>query len=390
MPSREPPAPPNSGDAESRLRLLIDAAPIAMMVVDRNGRIVLANRQTAKVFGYEETELLGRGLDLLVPESSRRLHHLQVESFFQAGVARVMGLGREVLAVDRQGREFPVEIGLTPIATPDGPQAVAAIIDITERKRVETESTLAHIVQQAMLPQSQPVLDGCDIFGTSKPAAATGGDFYDYISLPSRRLGVVVGDASGHGFAAALLTAAARSYLRAVSRIEHDVCTVLETANQLLVDDVPEGRFVTLFYAVVDPGRSQFTYAAAGQSGYLFGGDGSLKQTLRSTGPALGWLAAATFPTETIAAAPGDVLLLLTDGIEEAMSPGDELFGRQRVFDVIKDHVHEPAAEIIRHLLTAVRKFRSAQLDDMTAVAVKFGQPVGWFIFAARADECGR
>lgn len=184
MPSHEPNSPPRPTDSEARLRMLIDAAPVAMLVVDRNGRIVLVNQQAAKTFGYEYGELLGRGIDLLVPESLRRLHHLQVESFFHASVPRVMGSGREVLARHQDGREFPVEIGLTPIETSDGPQAMAAIIDVTERRRVETESTLARLVQQAMLPQTQPKFDGCDIFGASKPADATGGDFFDFIPIP--------------------------------------------------------------------------------------------------------------------------------------------------------------------------------------------------------------
>lgn len=363
---------PSPSDSEARLRLLVDAAPVGMLLVDRNGRIVLVNRQAAKTFGYEEQDLLGRGIDLLVPESSRRLHHLQVESFFQGAVPRIMGLGREVLARSREGREFPVEIGLTPIMTVDGPLAVAAVIDITERRRIETESTLARLVQQAMLPRTQPEFDGCDIFGTSKPADATGGDFFDFIPLSGKRLGIAIGDASGHGFAAALLTAAARSYLRAVSRIEHSISEVMAMANKLLVDDVAEGRFVTLFYAVVEPDVSLLKFAGAGHSGYLFNGDGTLKRSLDSTGPALGWFPTVEFPTVTIHTEPGDIMLLLTDGIEESMSAGEELFGRERVFEVVKDHCREPAAEIIRALLSAARKFRAQQLDDATAIAVKF------------------
>jgi PAS domain S-box-containing protein len=374
MPPLETDGPPAPTDSEARLRVLIDAAPVAMLVVDRNGRIILVNRQAATTFGYAGAELLGRGIDLLVPESSRRLHHLQVESFFHAMMPRVMGASREVLARHSDGREFPIEVGLTPIETADGPQAVAAIVDVTERRRVETESTLARLVQQAMLPQTQPGFEGCDIFGTSKPADATGGDFYDFIPLPGQRLGIAIGDASGHGFAAALLTVAARSYLRAVSSIENSVSEVLAMANKLLVEDVPEGRFVTLFYAVVEPSMSLVKYAGAGHSGYLFNRDGCLKQSLDSTGPALGWFPTAEFPTATVHIEPGDLMLLLTDGIEESMSAEHELFGRQRVFEVVKEHCRESAADIIRALLGAARKFQAQQMDDATAIAVKFNQ----------------
>ncbi len=374
MPPAESESPSRPDDSEARLRMLIDAAPVAMLVVDRSGRMVLVNRQAASTFGYEADEMLGRGIDLLVPESSRRLHHLQVENFFQAMTPRVMGATREVLARHREGREFPIEVGLTPLETPEGPQAVAAIVDITERRRVQTESTLARLVQQAMLPQAQPVFDGCDIFGTSKPADATGGDFYDFLRLTGQRLAIAIGDASGHGFAAALLTVAARSYLRAVTSIENSISEVLTMANKLLVEDVPEGRFVTLFYAVLEPSQSILKYAGAGHSGYLFNGDGALKQTLDSTGPALGWFHTAEFPTATVHTEPGDILLLLTDGIEEAMSADQEMFGRQRVLEVVKENSREPAAEIIRALLNAARRFQVEQHDDATAIVVKFNR----------------
>ena len=374
MPSLEPSSLRRPNDFSVHLRMIIDAMPVGMLVVDHTGRIVLVNQQAAKTFGYEERELLGRGVDLLVPESSRSLHHLQVGSFFQANVPRVMGTGLEVLAKHRDGHEFPVEIGLNPIKTADGPQVVAVVIDITEGRRIETELTLARLVQQAMLPRTQPQFDGCDIFGISKPADATGGDFFDFIPLSGERLGIAIGDASGHGFAAALLTVAARSYLRAMSRINDSISEVLSMTNKLLVDDALDQRFVTLLYAIFEPDSSLLKYAGAGHSGYLFSSDGILKQSLDSTGPALGWFPTAKFPTVTIRIEPGDILLLLTDGIEESISVEQELFGRQRVFEVVKDHCQEPAGEIIRALLDAARKFRAQQLDDTTGIAVRFKQ----------------
>jgi PAS domain S-box-containing protein len=368
----EPASAAEPKEAAARLRLIIDSAPVALIVVDRTGRIILANRQALHVFGYQEAELVGRGVNLLVPAHSRRLHHLQMESFFEAGVPRSMGGGREVLGVDRNGREFPIEVGLTPVQSETGPLAVAAIIDITERRRVETESTLARIVQQAMLPKSQPVFAGCDIFGMSKAADATGGDFFDFIPLSDDRLGVVIGDASGHGFAAALVTASARSYLRALSRTEKSLTQILGITNQLLCQDLTEGRFVTLFYAVLDPGQLTIKYAGAGHSVCLFSAQGHFKQLLDSSGPALGWFATMKIPSKTIAIDAGDILLLTTDGIEEAMSASGELFGRERILEILHEHASEPAAEIVRALYAAVRRFRASQLDDATAIIVKF------------------
>ena len=364
----------NPHDAEKRLRMLIDAAPVAMLVVEQGGKIVLANRQTEKTFGYEVEELLGQDVGILVPEPVRKSHRGLVADYFKAGASRVMGVGREIQGVDRNGRTFPVEIGLTPFDSGDGPQVIAAIIDISERKRIETESTLARIVQQAMLPAAHAEFEGYDIAGTSEPADATGGDFFDYIPLADHRLGLVIGDASGHGFAAALVTVAARSYLRALSRHEKNVSQIMAAANELLIEDVRDGRFVTLFCAVLDPTQSVLTYAGAGHSGYLLGRDGKLKEVLESTGPPFGWFPHAEYPSATLRPECGDILLLLTDGIEEAFAQTGELFGRNRVIDAVMQHSHERASKIVRGVQHAVARFRRGrdQNDDATLIVVKF------------------
>ncbi|MBS0261614.1 MAG: SpoIIE family protein phosphatase [Planctomycetes bacterium] len=360
-------------DSAARLWLVIEALPIALIVVDRDGRIILANSESAKLFRYEEGALLGRGVDLLVPAESRPLHHLHVQRFFDAGVARKMGVGRRVQAEDGQGRTFPVEISVTPVETDEGPLAVAAIVDVADQRRIESELTTAQFVQRAMLPDPHPHFDGCDIFGVSKPAQLTGGDFFDFVALPDQRFAIAVGDASGHGFAAALVTAATRSYLRALARSEHSISKIVAIANHLLQRELTDGRFVTLFYAKLDPDHKRLQFTAAGHSAYLFSSQGELKQRLNSTGPALGWFEDSKFPSQTVEIERRDIMVVTTDGIEEAMDLDGELFGRGRVQDVVREHASACSSEIVQALFNAVRKFRVAQQDDATVVVVKFG-----------------
>lgn len=359
---------------EQHLATVLNAAPVAMIVADSHGRIVFANQQASSVFGYSVVELQCRMVSDLIPERMRAGHDVRIQQFFADPTPRVMGIGREVIGIDVHGREFPLEIGLTPFQTDQGPLAIAAVVDITERRRRETDSTLAQLVQRSMLPASAPAVAGINISAISEPADAAGGDFYDFIPLDDDRLAVIIGDASGHGFAAALVTVAARSYLRAYSSVKQDVSQILGQVNALLLQDGLDGRFVTLFYAILDARRRTIRFAGAGHTAYVFSAKGSLKQLLPSTGPPLGWFPEADYPCDDIAIAPGDLLLMLTDGIEESMNPNGEPFGRQRLVEFIKTHRAKSSAEITLGLHEAVHKFHGVggQHDDATVITVKF------------------
>jgi PAS domain S-box-containing protein len=123
--------------AEDRFRLTVESAPNAMLLVNPEGIIEMVNSQTEKFFGYDRTELIGINVDNLVPEGLRKVHLNHRQSFFANPQTRSMGVGRDLRGVRKNGSEFPVEIGLTPIATPSGMLVMATIVDITERKRAE-------------------------------------------------------------------------------------------------------------------------------------------------------------------------------------------------------------------------------------------------------------
>ena len=361
----------NAFNTTHYMRLLIDAAPVAMLVVRRNGSISVANRVASETFGFSVDQLVSMNIDQLVPPHYRAGHHKKVEHFFEESVPRVMGSDHEVQAMHSSGRQFPVEIGLSPVHLPDGSMIVfAAILNITERRKRERESTLARLVQESMLPEIPDNLPGIELAARSVPADATGGDFYDFHRLPGQRLEIVAGDASGHGFAAALVTATARSYLRALCGLESDLGMILERANLLLIDDSLDSRFVTLLFAVFDPIHRTLSYSGAGQLGYLLKPDGELQALLNQVGSPLGWFCDARFPVTTLALEPGNLIVFLTDGIEEAMNPKGVLFGRERVLELMRREHARPVREIVEKLHEAVDEFCSPgrKSDDATVI----------------------
>ena len=129
-------------ETEERFRLAVEAAPSGMLMTDADGRIVLINAQSEKLFGYSRQELVGQTIEMLVPDKSRTRHPELRRSYFAGPSARAMGLGRDLRARRKDGTEFPVEIGLSPIATSQGLMTLAAVVDISARKRAEAEREL--------------------------------------------------------------------------------------------------------------------------------------------------------------------------------------------------------------------------------------------------------
>jgi serine phosphatase RsbU (regulator of sigma subunit) len=244
-----------------------------------------------------------------------------------------------------------------------------------EQERLHEEIRLARVIQQKLFPVAPLPSAAFDISGASYPAEATGGDYFDYIPMRDGALGVVIGDVSGHGFGPALLMAELRAYLRALLLTRADVGEVVGLLNRTLADDAPEGHFATLLLARLEPATRSVVYASAGHTpGYILSPSGAVKSVLQSTGMPLAVLPDGDFPAISIAPLePGELLLLLTDGMVEAHGQDDMLFGMDRILDVVRAHQSRASRAIVDTLYDAVRAFCGirAQLDDMTAIVIK-------------------
>jgi hypothetical protein len=232
---------------------------------------------------------------------------------------------------------------------------------------------VARNVQQGLLPQAPPRLEGFDIAGCYDSADVVGGDYYDYIPMADGRVGIAVADVSGHEIGASLLMAKTRAYLRALAQSHDDLQTMLGRLHEFLVVDTQDKWFVTMFFAALNPQTSVLEFAGAAQQAHIIRSDGSVT-VLRSTSTPLGVFAdhpPRCSPTVTLL--PGDAFLALTDGYIEAKSPTGEQFGNERMLAVVRENRHRPANQILEALKQEVRTFcgASGPEDDLTAVIVR-------------------
>ncbi|HAM72696.1 MAG TPA: hypothetical protein DCM86_13730 [Verrucomicrobiales bacterium] len=369
-------------ESEQRYRLLWETSPDAVVLMDDQCHMQFVNPAVEEVFGYVPDELAEKGFAMLQPERLRGLLRTRLEETLRAGAMRVRWRNLETLGLRKDGSEFPMEISMSDMELEGWRRFVCFIRDITERKRAEEELRenqeqfrVAREIQQRLFPKSAPGIQGFEVGGASFPADAAGGDYFDYLPMLNNQLGVVVGDVSGHGVGPALLMAETRAYLRVLTGRRENVGEILTRANAILSEDVGNSRFITLFMARLDPVTRSFAYASAGHPpGYLLDASGRVKRPLPRTGLPLGRRASTEFvESPMIQMDPGDLMVLLTDGIEEAANQDEELFGIDRLLDVIRTHQSEPPVEIVKRLHEAVTAFagKGPQLDDVTAILIR-------------------
>jgi sigma-B regulation protein RsbU (phosphoserine phosphatase) len=275
------------------------------------------------------------------------------------------------------------------------------------REKLEQELDLAREIQASFLPNCCPVVPGYQIEAYYRAARQVGGDFYDFIELPAapgaaaadeaprgvvfrggtrlpspgvrdlsaaQRLGVVIADVTDKGVPAALFMALSRTLLRATAIDGRQPAEVLQRANRLILADSRAGLFVTTFYAVLETQTGQVTYANGGHNyPLLYETATDEVRPLRAQGIVLGIVPQPQFEQLSLTMRPGDVLLLYTDGVTEAMNAQRELFGDDRLAAVLRANHRRGPQEILDAVLAEVTAFAGgqSQADDITMVVIK-------------------
>ncbi len=268
-----------------------------------------------------------------------------------------------------------------PVATSDEFGLIAGhtnnMIDgLRHRFQLVSDLKLAEELQQNLLPRQDPLFAGLEVAGTSIYCDETGGDYYDYFILPHDRLGIVVADASGHGVGAAMHMATVRAFLHFGIRDYENPAKLLNEVNTYVTRDSSQtGRFMSMFFLEVDPKNKILKWVRAGhEPALVYDRAGNTFAELNGQGMVLG--VDETYDYENYSRdgwKPDEIIFIGTDGIHETRNNGDQMFGQDRLHEIIKQSAAMSGKEINNNVIDAVKNFRgqAAQEDDVTMVVIK-------------------
>jgi len=251
--------------------------------------------------------------------------------------------------------------------------------EVVEKERMEEELNIARDLQVSMLPSETPQVAGFEIAAYSVSAREVGGDFYDFIEMGDDRAGMIVGDVTGKSVSGALVMSASRSVFRMLSEEKLNVSDSMIRANRRLKKDVKTGMFVALLYAVLNAEDKTLTMCSAGQTQPIHRlaetGETSLIETRGDTFP-LGILDDAAYEETRLELSPGDKVILYTDGIVEAMNTDEEMFGFERLLEVVQTSASTTADALLNEIIGSVSEFAGAtpQHDDLTVIVVSYNK----------------
>jgi sigma-B regulation protein RsbU (phosphoserine phosphatase) len=254
-----------------------------------------------------------------------------------------------------------------------------------EKKRLEEELRIAHEIQMSLLPQGPLKMAGLSVTALCVPAREVGGDYYDFLPLDEHRVGVLIADVSGKGTSAALYMAELKGLVLSLSQIHTSPRALLIAANRLIANHLDARSFITMTYAVLDLRARTMTYARAGHTPLIYvpgscDGDGPRgAQILAPDGMVVGLkldngeMFERLLEEDTIRLRAGDLYLLFTDGISEAMNARDDCFGETRLGQLVELHAHLPSDQLRERVLREIAAFvgDAPQHDDMTMILIK-------------------
>jgi hypothetical protein len=310
--------------------------------------------------------LVGLGWLIAVTDISPLRDRWQLLFPFLAGVALVQQT-RAAWGVDEVASSVPAIQTLA--------SQIGSALHGAELYRMEQELSLAGQIQASFLPERLPEIPGWQVSATLEPARQTAGDFYDVIPLPNGRFGIVVADVVDKGMGAALYMALARTLLRTYALEYHARPDfAMKVTNRRILMDTDVTMFVTVFYGVLDPRTGRLAYCNAGHNPrhLLRAASGGHIERLTKTGIAVGAIPGTSWEQRVIEMAPGDTLVLYSDGVTDAQNERGGFFGEERLQGLIRANAGDPAHRIQRALFQAAQRFSGevAQFDDMTLVAV--------------------
>jgi len=305
--------------------------------------------------------------DALPPELAQRLRRLGAKLVVPMRAQRD-AIGFVALGAKLSNEPFSAE-DLEFIGNAATQAAMA--LETSRLRTEEVEFEQARAMQQILLPKSLPHLDGFGIAGMWQPARSVGGDYYDAIALGDGKAALCIADVAGKGMPAALLMASVQAAVKAIASADMPPRRLCDKVRNIVAGNLAGGTFITFFYALLDADTRTLTYCNAGHNPpLLVRGDGVVER-LATGGSVLGRLFRdESYEEATVTLAPGDRVVLFTDGVSEARRAGED-FGDERLIDVVRSNRELPAEELQEKIVEAITTFTSGSFgDDVTLVVI--------------------
>lgn len=245
--------------------------------------------------------------------------------------------------------------------------------DLLSKRKLEDELNIARTIQQSFLPNNDPIISGYDLHGRNISSEQVGGDYYDFIPIVDGHTGVAIADVSGKGIPAALIMASFRASLIAEIRNNYSIRTIGRKVNSLLCESLKPGNFVTGVYGVLDTRNHILTFSNFGHNPpMLLRTNGDL-EFLTEGGPVLGVTDTDLFEERALMLAPGELIVMFTDGVSEVFNEHEEQYGEDRLIKVIRENRDRTARELADAIYVSVRNFAGKKhvFDDLTMVVIK-------------------
>jgi phosphoserine phosphatase RsbU/P len=243
-----------------------------------------------------------------------------------------------------------------------------------EQEKLRRDVALAAEVQRRLLPEKSPESSVAALAAISLPARTVGGDYYDFIQAGDRRIGIALADIAGKGVAAALVMSVVQASLRIIAAEENvSLPDLAARMNRFLYRSTGSNSYATFFYAQIDEDTRELRYVNAGHNPpYLLRADAEIEE-LPAGGTVIGMFPQASYEEARTGLRPGDVLVIFTDGVTEALNPGEEEFGEERLKDLLRRVAHLPVDEMSAQMSRELRDWiaDAAQYDDLTFIVIK-------------------
>lgn len=253
-----------------------------------------------------------------------------------------------------------------------------AYLQLAEKQRLDKDLETASEIQQILLPQTSPLINGYDLASVNRPAQRVSGDYYDFLNIDENHLGIVVADVSGKGVPASLIMAMCRTVMRTQAAGIHSAAEVLKKVNRILYPDIRNDMFITMAYMILDIPTGKLTIARAGHCiPLVYKSDFGSVETIQSPGMALGIDSGEVFDTllqdVVISLDSLDTVLLYTDGVSEAIDADGQEFGFDQVKSTLQNFASQGVKFLVNELVERVRHFSGGELqhDDVTLVALQ-------------------